>query len=72
MGETMMVGLRLIDEGVMRRPFQRRYAVDPRVYYQHQLDRLARLGLVEIDADRLRLSRRGMMLGNQVFAEFLP
>jgi coproporphyrinogen III oxidase-like Fe-S oxidoreductase len=28
--------------------------------------------LIAMDADRVRLTRRGLMIGNQVFAAFLP
>ena len=29
-------------------------------------------GLLEPDAERIRLTARGRLLGNRVFAEFLP
>jgi oxygen-independent coproporphyrinogen-3 oxidase len=72
MGETMMLGLRLLQEGVSFARFQERHGLDMRQVFQEQLDRLNHWGLLEIDATGIRLSQRGLMLGNQVFAEFLP
>ncbi len=72
MGETMMLGLRLIQEGVAFADFQRRFGVDLREVYAQELARYQALGLIEINAERVRLTRRGRALGNEVFAAFLP
>lgn len=72
MGETMMLGLRLLDEGVSRSDFQDRYCVELDQVFGHQLDQLTSWGLLENLGDRIRLTKRGLMVGNQVFLRFLP
>jgi oxygen-independent coproporphyrinogen-3 oxidase len=72
MGETMMMGLRLLDEGVAYDRFRRRFGRDLRRVYAAGLAALERRGLIHLLPDRVRLSPRGRLLGNQVFMEFLP
>lgn len=70
-GETMMMGLRLA-EGVTDVRFQRRFGVGLAACYDDVLARFARLGLLTWDDERVRLTPAGRLLGNQVFAAFLP
>jgi oxygen-independent coproporphyrinogen-3 oxidase len=72
MGETLMMGLRLVKEGVMFERFQRRFGLDLRQRFGEEIEELAAWGLLEVCADRLRLTPRGRLLGNQVFGRFLP
>ncbi len=72
MGETMMMGLRLLEEGVAWERFRRRFGIGLRERFPSQLSELEELGLIEIGADRVRLTQRGHLLGNQVFGRFLP
>jgi oxygen-independent coproporphyrinogen-3 oxidase len=72
MGETLMLGLRLIEEGVGRSSFRDRFELDLDQVYGPIIDRLIVQGLLEANSDRLRLTPRGRLLGNRVFAEFLP
>jgi oxygen-independent coproporphyrinogen-3 oxidase len=71
MGETMMVGLRLTREGVSFAHFERLHGADLRTIFATELAELTALGLLERDAARIRLTARGLLLGNQVFAQFL-
>jgi oxygen-independent coproporphyrinogen-3 oxidase len=72
MQEVMMVGLRLTQEGVAEGMFQERFGQSLREVFGEQIDRLCGLNLLEwVDGDCLRLTRRGRMLGNQVFIEFV-
>jgi oxygen-independent coproporphyrinogen-3 oxidase len=71
-GETLMLGLRLIEEGVERARFRERFGVELDEVYGATIARLMEQGLLEADAERIRLSARGRLLGNRVFAEFLP
>jgi oxygen-independent coproporphyrinogen-3 oxidase len=71
MGETMMLGLRL-HEGVSAGAFRGRFGRELAQVYRQALDELAATGLVEWDGRRVRLTARGRLLGNQVFAQFLP
>ena len=72
MGETMMVGLRLLEEGVTFERFASRFGADVRDVYRGEIERLLKIGLIEADTERVRLSRRGRLVGNRVFGEFLP
>ena len=71
MGEFMMLGLRLVQEGVTDAAFCSRFGVGLDDEYGDEIDRLVRRGLLERSSDRLRLTRGGRLLGNQVFAEFM-
>jgi len=73
MQEHMMVGLRLITEGVADSVFRQRYGVSLNQAFPEQISRLEQNGLLEWcgGGDVLRLTRRGWLLGNQVFSEFI-
>jgi oxygen-independent coproporphyrinogen-3 oxidase len=72
MGETMMLGLRLLEEGVSLADFAARFGRSLPDVYPDELTVLQAAGLLEQRPDRVRLTRRGRLLGNQVFARFLP
>ncbi|MCS7221929.1 MAG: radical SAM family heme chaperone HemW [Anaerolineae bacterium] len=72
MGEMMMLGLRLVREGVSDVAFQRRWGVSLAEIFGPVLDELEALGLLERLPGRVRLSPRAYLIGNQVFARFLP
>jgi oxygen-independent coproporphyrinogen-3 oxidase len=72
MAETMILGLRLVDEGVEFARFQARFGVDLRQHYADELAELQVLNLIATDSDRVKLTRWGRLLGNQVFLRFLP
>jgi len=72
MAETMILGLRLVQEGVRCADFRQRFGRDVRDVYGAQLAELQELGLLEIDAAAVRLTPRGRLLGNEVFQRFLP
>lgn len=71
MDETLMTGLRLTVEGVSAVSFRERFGVELTDLYGEKIERLTRLGLLEWTEDRLRLTRRGRLLGNQVFMQFV-
>ena len=70
-GETMMMGLRLTDEGVALEDFARRFGQTLDDRFGREIRQLTARGLVEIVDGRLRLTRGGRLLGNQVFREFV-
>jgi oxygen-independent coproporphyrinogen-3 oxidase len=72
MGETMMLGLRLIDEGVAFDRFQTLHAADLRTLFGGEMVDLQRSALLQLDDERVRLTPKGLMVGNRVFARFLP
>lgn len=73
-GETMMMGLRLVMEGVSDKDFQKRFRMSLRTRYGSKIESLISRCLLEWSGeanDTLRLTRRGRLLGNQVFMEFI-
>ena len=71
MGETMLLGLRL-DEGIQVAAFQERFGRSPENVYGRVLTELREYGLVADECDPIHLTRRGQLLGNEVFYRFLP
>jgi oxygen-independent coproporphyrinogen III oxidase len=75
MGETMMMGLRLTEEGVADEAFFQRFGVHLEEQYSAQIQKYIRFGLLEWSGEqnnrRLHLTPRGRLLGNQVFQEFI-
>lgn len=71
MSETMMMGLRLVREGVADVDFRARFGVGLEDQYAKELSVLAAKQLIEWDGERVRLTRAGRLLGNIVFREFV-
>lgn len=74
MNETMMVGLRLTQEGVSRTAFRERFQEELESIYSADIGDLIQLGLLEWSGEGgeiLRLTPRGRLLGNQVFMRFV-
>jgi oxygen-independent coproporphyrinogen-3 oxidase len=71
MGEFMMMGLRLTQEGVSNAAFQLRFHHDLAKVYKAQINKFVSFGLLEWDGNILRLTPKGRLLGNQVFMEFI-
>ena len=74
MGEMMMMGLRLTQEGVTGNKFADRFGQDLQEVYESQIGKMQGLGLLESlngDQKAIRLTKSGRLLGNQVFVEFI-
>jgi oxygen-independent coproporphyrinogen-3 oxidase len=75
MSETMMMGMRLTEEGVGADRFLSRFGVSLDLTYTNEIKKLIDQGLVEwaeIEGDKhLRLTKNGRLLGNQVFMQFI-
>lgn len=75
MMDEMMLGLRLIQQGVSEKLFAERYGTPLRNVFASELDRLTALGLLEWVEDggdrRVRLTHHGVMVANQVFMAFV-
>jgi oxygen-independent coproporphyrinogen III oxidase len=73
MSETMIMGLRLVEEGIDKSRFLARFNIPLEEVYGAEIDKLIRLGLLNWtdDEERLRLTLKGRLLGNQVFMEFI-
>jgi oxygen-independent coproporphyrinogen-3 oxidase len=73
-GETMMMGLRLTQEGVSASAFRRRFGESLEEVFGDEIRELAAFGLLERagpERDILRLTEQGRLLGNQVFSRFI-
>jgi oxygen-independent coproporphyrinogen-3 oxidase len=80
MSEVMMTGLRLTREGVSESDFQSRFGHSVSEVFETEIDRLLNSGLIErfpppngreARGEGIRLTKRGRLLGNQVFMQFV-
>ena len=75
MMDEMMLGLRLVQQGVGEGDFQRRYDASMTAVFESELNRLIGLGLLEWvdtgESRRVRLTHHGTMVANQVFMAFV-
>jgi len=69
--EAIILGLRM-NEGIDVEDFQSRFDVELPGLYGQQIDELTNWGLLEYGEGHLRLTRRGRLLGNEVFWRLLP
>ena len=68
--ETMMMGMRL-NKGVSYKRFEERFGIGMDIVFPKEISRLLGLELIEVTDDAVRLTERGRLLGNEVFAEFI-
>jgi oxygen-independent coproporphyrinogen-3 oxidase len=66
LAETAILGLRL-DEGIETDYLRRRFGIDIMSHYRQQVEEMAGIGLLEKGEGRIRLTRRGRLLSNEVF-----
>lgn len=65
--ESIFLGLRLM-QGLDLQNYRTRFGTDLRNEYEVELARLSDAGLIEIDNGWMRLTKRGALLSNEVFA----
>lgn len=65
--ESIFLGLRLM-RGLDLEDYRKRFGSDLRDKYDADLTRLCEAGLIEIDESLMRLTKRGALLSNEVFA----
>ncbi|PRX28353.1 oxygen-independent coproporphyrinogen-3 oxidase [Orenia metallireducens] len=68
--ETMMLGLRLI-KGISLKEFKERFGLSIYEIYNDELDKFSQQKLITITNDRLALTWQGILLANQVLADFM-
>lgn len=72
MADTMILGLRLLEEGVAPETFRARFGHTPQQVFGPALQRLQAQQLIEqADHGRIRLTRKAYLLANRVFIEFV-
>jgi len=70
MAEFMFLGLRMAD-GIKGDEFGREFGVGLDEIFGKEVSKLTAVGLLGSAGNRIRLTRRGMLLSNQVFSHFL-
>lgn len=70
MEEELFLGLRKT-EGVSKRTFLQKFGLRLNAIFQKQIEEQTRLGLIEETTEAIRLTRKGKLLGNEVFQSFL-
>ena len=68
--EEMFLGLRLL-KGVDLNTFEEKYGKRAEKIFKEVIDKNIKIGYLEIDDNKLRLTRKGLFYGNEVFSEFL-
>jgi oxygen-independent coproporphyrinogen-3 oxidase len=69
--ETIIMGLRLTNEGINRATFSDRFGVDLVDKFSSIVERFVEHGLLYVDQETVRLTKRGRFLSNVVFREFV-
>jgi len=71
MSEYMLNNLRLVKAGVSDEDFRSRFGSGLVDVYPAEVEELIRFGLLEWEEDSIKLTKRGRLLGNQVFMRFV-
>ena len=66
--ETIMMGLRLLEEGISPDAFEQRHGISIDRLSGASIESLAGMGLLDSTPERLRLTERGTLLSNEVIA----
>ena len=68
--EYMMLGLRKID-GVSISEFERKFNLNPLLYFRFEISKLTDEDLIEVDLDEIKLTKKGLDFANIVWEEFI-
>ena len=68
--ESLIMGLRMT-EGLSLADIEQRFGLNVRNYYGEGLERLEKLGLLDLSQGRIRLTQAGLLLANTVMAELV-
>ena len=66
--EYMMLGLRKID-GVSISKFERKFKIHPLFYFRFEISKLEKEGLIEVDLDTIKLTKKGLDFGTRSLLE---
>jgi oxygen-independent coproporphyrinogen III oxidase len=69
--ETVMMGLRMTEEGIHRPTFTKRFQMDFVEMFPDGVEKFQTMGLLEIDDERVHLTESGRLLSNAVIREFV-
>lgn len=68
--EYMLLGLRKID-GVSISKFEQKFRINPLFYFRFEISKLEENGLLEVDLDNIKLTKKGLDFANLVWEEFV-
>ena len=68
--EYMLLGFRKLN-GISISEFERKFEINPLFYFRFEISKLTEEGLIEVDLDNIKLTRKGLDLANLVFEEFV-
>jgi oxygen-independent coproporphyrinogen-3 oxidase len=71
LGETIMLGLRLLEKGINIRQIEKRFSVSFKEIYGITLSALAGDDLISINKDKINLTKKGLFLADSVIMEFI-
>lgn len=71
MNDTLLMGMRLTDEGVSAKTFEARFGTSLDAQFGGKLRALQDRGLVDWTPERARITPGGRLLANMVFTEFI-
>jgi len=69
--ETIMMGLRMTEEGIYRPAFANRFDIDFVDMFPEGVEKFHNMGLLEINDERVHLTESGRLLSNAVIREFV-
>jgi putative oxygen-independent coproporphyrinogen III oxidase len=69
--ETLLMGLRLTQEGIQRLTFCDRFGVDLVEYHRPVIERFVDQGLLTVSAEAVRITEKGRLLSNFIFRELV-
>lgn len=70
MENTIILGLRML-KGISFNDFEKTFNVNLQEKYHQEIDKLTKLGLLNINNKGIRLTKKGIIYGNNVFSEFI-
>ncbi len=71
MSETIMMGMRMLHEGINRERFLARFGVDMVDHFSEIIEKHRAYGLLAVDDQRVHLTQQGRFLSNAVIRDFI-
>jgi oxygen-independent coproporphyrinogen-3 oxidase len=71
MAETILMGLRMTEEGIARERFKERFGVDIVELHQEAIEKHIGYGLLHVDDERIRFTQAGRLLSNAVIRDLI-
>ncbi len=69
--ETLIMGLRLTQEGINRKTFVQRFGIDLVELHQEVIEKYVNYGLLHVDTEVVRITQQGRLLSNMIFRELV-